>query len=79
MHGHYGDENITTQNVEVAKVDVERGLIMLRGAVPGSKGGWVMVRDAVKKPHKDSPMPGSVTKREKAAVAPAAAEEKKEG
>jgi large subunit ribosomal protein L3 len=79
MHGHYGDENITTQNVEVARVDVERGLIMVRGAVPGSKGGWVMVRDAVKKPHKDSPMPGSVTKREKAAVAPAAAEEKKEG
>ena len=46
MHGHYGDENITTQNLEVAKVDVERGLIMVRGAVPGSKGGWVMVRDA---------------------------------
>jgi large subunit ribosomal protein L3 len=72
MHGHYGDERITTQNLEVAKVDVERGLIMIRGAVPGSKGGWVMVRDAVKEPHKDSPMPGSVTKREKAA-APAAA------
>jgi large subunit ribosomal protein L3 len=65
MHGHYGDENITTQNLEVARVDVARGLIMLRGAVPGSKGGWVMVRDAIKKPHKDSPMPGSVTKREK--------------
>jgi large subunit ribosomal protein L3 len=79
MHGHYGDENITTQNVEVAKVDVERGLIMLRGAVPGSKGGWVMVRDAVKRPHKDLPMPASVAKREKAAAAPAAAEEKKEG
>ena len=53
MHGHYGVDNITTQNLEVAKVDVERGLIMVRGAVPGSKGGWVMVRDAVKKPHKD--------------------------
>ncbi len=46
MHGHYGVDNITTQNLEVAKVDVERGLIMVRGAVPGSKGGWVMVRDA---------------------------------
>ena len=58
MHGHYGVDNITTQNLEVAKVDVERGLIMVRGAVPGSKGGWVMVRDAVKKPHKDLPIAG---------------------
>jgi large subunit ribosomal protein L3 len=70
MHGHYGVDNVTTQNLEVAKVDVERGLIMIRGAVPGSKGGWVMVRDAVKRPHKDLPMPGSVKKRE---AAPAAA------
>ena len=70
MHGHYGVDNVTTQNVEVAKVDVERGLIMVRGAVPGHKGGWVMVRDAVKRPHKNLPMPGSVKKRE---AAPAAA------
>jgi large subunit ribosomal protein L3 len=70
MHGHYGVDNVTTQNLEVAKVDVERGLIMIRGAVPGSKGGWVMVRDAVKRPHKSLPMPGSVKKRE---AAPAAA------
>ncbi len=54
MHGHYGVDNVTTQNLEVAKVDVERGLIMVRGAVPGSKGGWVMVRDAVKRAHKDA-------------------------
>ena len=73
MHGHYGDDNVTTQNLEVAKVDVERGLIMIRGAVPGSKGGWVMVRDAVKRPHKDVPKPGSVKKREaRACRAPAA-------
>jgi large subunit ribosomal protein L3 len=65
MHGHYGVERITTQNVEVAKIDVERGLIMVRGAVPGSKGGWVMVRDAVKRPYKDLPTPGSVKKAEK--------------
>ena len=77
MHGHYGVDNITTQNLEVAKVDVERGLIMIRGAVPGSKGGWVMVRDAVKRPHKGVPMPASVKKR--AGAAPAAAEEKAEG
>jgi len=68
MHGHYGVERVTTQNVEVAKVDVDRGLIMVRGAVPGSKGGFVMVRDAVKKPAKDLPMPASVKKTEKAAA-----------
>jgi large subunit ribosomal protein L3 len=82
MHGHYGTDNVTTQNLEVAKVDVERGLIMIRGAVPGSKGGWVMVRDAVKRSHKDLPSPASVTKREaKAAPAPAEApaEQKSEG
>jgi large subunit ribosomal protein L3 len=67
MHGHYGVDNVTTQNLEIAKVDIERGLIMIRGAVPGHKGGWVMVRDAVKRPHKDVPMPGSVKKRDAAA------------
>ncbi len=65
MHGHYGDERVTTQNVEIAKVDVERGLIMIRGAVPGAKGGWVMVRDAAKRPlPKEAVSPASVTKRE---------------
>ena len=49
MAGHMGDERITTQNLVVAKIDVARGLVMVRGAVPGSKGGWVLVRDAVKK------------------------------
>jgi large subunit ribosomal protein L3 len=64
MHGHYGTDNVTTQNLEVAKVDVERGLIMIRGAVPGHKGGWVMVRDAVKRPNDKVPSPASVKKRE---------------
>ena len=67
MHGHYGVERVTTQNVEVAHVDVDRGLIMVRGAVPGAKGGWVMVRDAVKRPHGKLPLPGSVKKAEIAA------------
>lgn len=67
MHGHYGTDRVTTQNLEVAKIDVERGLIMIRGAVPGHKGGWVMVRDASKRVrHKDAPMPASVRKPEKA-------------
>ena len=60
MAGHMGDDRITTQNLVVAKVDVARGLVMVRGAVPGSKGGWVLVRDAVKKAaHKDQPKPGA--------------------
>jgi large subunit ribosomal protein L3 len=78
MHGHYGDERVTTLNLEVAKVDVERGLIMVRGSVPGAKGGWVMVRDAVKSAvPKDVPRPASVKKTEKAAAP--AAEAAKEG
>ncbi|HEX3652521.1 MAG TPA: 50S ribosomal protein L3 [Rhizomicrobium sp.] len=75
MHGHYGTDRVTTQNLEVAKVDVERGLIMIKGAVPGSKGGWVMVRDAVKRAlPKDAKMPGSVKKADKVngSAAPAA-------
>jgi large subunit ribosomal protein L3 len=60
MAGHLGDERITTQNLVIAKIDVARGLVMVRGAVPGSKGGWVIVRDAVKKvAHKDAPKPGA--------------------
>ena len=65
MHGHYGVDRITTQNLEIAKVDVTRGLIMVRGAVPGHKGGWVMVRDAVKRDLPDAaPKPASVKKRD---------------
>jgi large subunit ribosomal protein L3 len=49
MAGHMGAARVTTQNLQVVKVDTERGLIMIKGAVPGSKGGWVTVKDAVKK------------------------------
>ena len=49
MAGHMGAARVTTQNLQVVKVDPERGLIMIKGAVPGSKGGWVTVKDAVKK------------------------------
>jgi large subunit ribosomal protein L3 len=65
MAGHYGNERITTQNLRVVRTDVERGLILIHGAVPGAKGGWVMVRDAVKKPlPKDAPKPGAFRKPE---------------
>jgi large subunit ribosomal protein L3 len=60
MAGHMGSERVTTQNLVVVKTDPARGLLMVRGAVPGSKGGWVLVRDAVlKKPPKDLPRPGA--------------------
>lgn len=50
MAGHMGAARITTQNLEVVRTDADRGLIMVKGAVPGSKGGWVTLKDAVKKP-----------------------------
>jgi large subunit ribosomal protein L3 len=59
MPGHMGVDRITTLNLRVVQTDVERGLILVEGAVPGSKGGWIAVRDAVKKPlPKDAPKPG---------------------
>jgi large subunit ribosomal protein L3 len=48
MTGHMGDETVTTQNLDVIRVDAERSLLLIRGAVPGSKGGFVTVRPAVK-------------------------------
>ena len=72
MPGHLGVDRVTTLNLKVVQTDVERGLIMLEGAVPGAKGGWITVRDAVKKaPPKDLPKPGKF--REAAAAAQAAA------
>src|SRR4029078_4367498 len=64
MAGHMGDTRITTQNLEVVQTDVNRGLILVRGAVPGSKGGWVLVRDAVKRPlPSDAPKPRAFRQR----------------
>jgi len=48
MAGHMGQVRVTTQNVEIVSTDDARGLILVPGAVPGSKGGWILVRDAVK-------------------------------
>jgi len=50
MAGHMGAVRVTTQNLQVVRTDADRGLIMVKGAVPGSKGGWVTIKDAVKKP-----------------------------
>ena len=61
MAGHMGAVRVTTQNLEVVKTDADRGLVFIKGAVPGSKGGWVTVKDAVKKKLPENvPFPAAV-------------------
>jgi large subunit ribosomal protein L3 len=75
MAGHMGDVRVTTQNLRVVRTDPERGLIMIRGAVPGAKGGWVLLRDAVKRSLPEAaPKPGAFRKVGRETAAPAAAE-----
>ncbi|MCA0425073.1 MAG: 50S ribosomal protein L3 [Proteobacteria bacterium] len=77
MPGHLGVERTTTLNLKVVRTDVERGLILVEGSVPGTKGGWIFVRDAVKKAlPKEAPVPGKF-RLGNAEAAPAA--EKTEG
>jgi large subunit ribosomal protein L3 len=59
MPGQMGVDRVTTLNLKVVQTDVKRGLILVEGAVPGAKGGWITVRDAVKKAlPKEAPQPG---------------------
>lgn len=75
MAGHMGAAKVTTQNLEVVRTDGERGLVFIKGAVPGSKGGWVTVKDAVKtKMPEGVPFPAAL-KSAAAKVADAPAEE----
>jgi len=61
MAGHLGVERVTTQNVVVAAVDAEKGLLMIKGAVPGAKGSYVRITDAVKKKRPaDAPYPAAL-------------------
>jgi large subunit ribosomal protein L3 len=78
MAGHLGAERVTTQNLQVVRTDAEQGIILVRGAVPGAKGGWIFVRDAVKRAlPKDVPTPGAI--RARAADASGSAEAQKTG
>ena len=61
MAGHMGDVRVTVQNLTIVKTDNERGLVMVKGAVPGAKGGWILLQDAVKHPMpEDAPLPASI-------------------
>jgi large subunit ribosomal protein L3 len=77
MSGHLGVDRVTTLNLKVVQTDVARGLILVEGAVPGVKGGWITVRDAVKKKlPEEAPKPGKFKLAEAAAGTPAGAKEK---
>lgn len=61
MAGHMGDRQRTQQNLEVVRTDAARGLIFIKGSVPGHKGAWLLVNDAMKVPlHADAPIPGGL-------------------
>ena len=63
MAGHMGDVRTTTQNLRIAKTDPERGLILVKGTIPGSKGRWILIKDAVKKElPSEAPIPGAFRK-----------------
>lgn len=80
MAGHMGAVRRTLQNLEIVRTDVDQGLILVKGAVPGSKGGWVEIRDAVKGVKaEDLPVPGKFRAAAPAeAVAPAASKGEEE-
>ena len=68
MAGHMGDRQRTQQNLEVVRTDAARGLIFVRGSVPGAKNGWLLVRDAVKLPVPEgAPFPGAIVEKKGAA------------
>jgi large subunit ribosomal protein L3 len=74
MAGHMGAARVTTQNLQVVRTDADRGLIMVKGAVPGSKGGWVTLKDAVKKPVPENVILPAALKSDAEAAAKAAEE-----
>jgi large subunit ribosomal protein L3 len=80
MAGHMGAAKVTTQNLQVVKTDSARGLLMIKGAVPGSKGGWVTVKDAVKKPFPENAiLPAALRSVASKPAEEVSADDKKEG
>jgi large subunit ribosomal protein L3 len=79
MAGHMGDVRVTTQNLKIVSVDADRGLIMIKGAVPGAPGGFVLVQDAKKRPvPKGLPFPAALRAAPAAEQSPEQPAEKKE-
>jgi large subunit ribosomal protein L3 len=61
MAGHMGAKNRTQQNLEIVRTDLERGLLFVKGSVPGHKGGWLLVKDSVKIPRPEgAPYPAGI-------------------
>lgn len=80
MAGHLGTETVTTQNLKIVQTDVDQGLLLVEGCVPGYAGNWIAVRDAIKKPiPKDAPVPGKFRLSESAAEATSADVEQVQG
>jgi len=72
MAGQMGDKNRTQQNLEIVSTDAERGLIFVKGSVPGSKGGWLLVKDSIKVArHADAPYPAGLKAAANSNTAPA--------
>ena len=80
MAGHLGNERVTTQNLQVVRTDADQGVILVRGAVPGAKGGWLLVRDAVKRAAPEGvPTPAAIRPGKEGGAAAAPAEAKPGG
>ena len=80
MAGQMGNTRVTTQNLEIVSTDADRGLILVKGAVPGSKGAWIVVRDAIKSgTPADAPRPAGLRAAVAAAQAASVAEASNEG
>jgi large subunit ribosomal protein L3 len=73
MAGHLGDRRVTTSNLTIVATDPERGLIMIQGAVPGAEGGFVLIKDAAKRPRpKEAPLPAALKAKPATVAGPAA-------
>lgn len=76
MAGHMGDERVTVQNLKVVAIDADKGLLFVKGGIPGGENAWVYVTDAIKRPAKvELPKPAGLKKKNEAPVAAAKAEE----